>query len=118
MERRLRIEDRPDILIYVDIKSVQECMDDGYMTIVQVHSASEPGKSYQVVVQSPLDTSDAICECEGYKFRGHCRHQEAALRNLCRWTEVDGPEVQTKQQRRDKICPRCFGTTEWSMEVT
>jgi hypothetical protein len=37
---------------------------------------------------------------------------------VCGWTELQvGDFKQNPEQRKNKICPRCNGTTFWRMEV-
>ena len=112
----LRSESRSARLPRVDITSVQECLNDGYMTEVIVRSHTDRDRLYTVLVQTPDETQEVICECEGYVFRGYCKHQKQAMEALCKWTEKIGPEAQTNEQRKDKICPRCGGPTEWRMD--
>jgi hypothetical protein len=73
-------------------------------------------KVYNVTVVDPTDPEDAICECKGYDFRGHCSHQAIAIQRLCRWVEGQGPD-QSNEQRKDKVCPRCGDQTEWIDDV-
>lgn len=96
----------------VGLESVQQCTNTGVMSFVQVPSSSGEGH-YAVLVQTPDDPTDAICECPGFEFRGYCKHQAMAINLVCGWHELDGPEVQDEKQRRLKICPRCDGETEW-----
>lgn len=86
-------------------------------------ASSKPPLDYTVLVppwgQNPRE---CICECTGYTYHGHCRHQEIAFENLCRWdalngNEKRGPKEQTQAQQEMKICPACGGPTSWQMEV-
>lgn len=83
---------------------------------VKVESHSQKDVVYNVWTSPFNDVSEYICECEGYYFRGRCTHQDEAERRICRWTSLEGPEEQTKAQRRAKICPRCLGPAQWVME--
>lgn len=79
---------------------------------VHVPSASDESKEYRVLVPWPDDQADDLtCECMSFVHRGHCHHQQEAFDSLCRWTSVDGPEEQTKEQRHNHICPRCKDET-------
>jgi uncharacterized Zn finger protein len=84
---------------------------------VIVTSTSDPNKQYVVHVNPWGDAKDNICECKGFQYRGNCRHQEEALDEVCGWSETAGKEVQAPYQREAMICPRCDGTTKWSMVV-
>src|SRR5947207_11630292 len=86
-----------------------------------IPSNTTPGKKYRCLIPYPEDTWDSeevICECPGFLYRGRCRHQAEAYAMLCRWTERKGPEIQTPEQERDRICPRCLGPTERTTEWT
>jgi len=98
----------------VEIKCIQQCedVDDDFIE-VSVPSRTDPGTHYSVLVVWEDDEYSAVCECEGYQFRGHCSHQQKAFDQVCSW--VEGAEPQTEEQRRDKICPVCLGPTEWKM---
>lgn len=96
--------------------NVQQCRTSDEVVPILVPSHSEPGVSYTVIIRGD-DPDDAICECEGFNFRGKCSHQQEALRLKCNWTELVGPETQNDRQRQELICPRCSGDTEWVMEL-
>lgn len=73
---------------------------------VEVPSASEPGKVY-VVAYSPYGASQSVCDCEGFRFRGFCRHIEQARSKVnCDWMTTNA-EVQDN----GRICPKCGGPT-------
>jgi hypothetical protein len=95
----------------------QECRTlDGWQP-VKVRSSD--GKNWYLVLVNPWDTpNENICECKGYMFNGRCRHQQVATDSLCRWFD-DGKksEIQTPEQRLDKVCPRCGGPTQVVVEV-
>jgi hypothetical protein len=99
----------------VDFRSVQQCLRTGEYSYEFVRSNTDADVEYSVLVVDPSDPTECICECEGFSFRGHCSHQDIAVGQLCAWREVDGPEKQTREQRRAKICPRCGEETEWIM---
>ena len=101
----------------MDLQAVQQCRSlDGWVPI-KVESASHPGEHHVVLVNSWGGAKDGICECEGYEFRGECKHQLIAWDRVCGWQEIFGPETQNDQQRHDKVCPRCGGATMWVMEA-
>lgn len=80
---------------------------------------------YRVMVSPWENPRENICECKGYFYNnGRCKHQEMAQTARCGWTELQvvPPDwkpkyVQTPEQRKGKICPRCEGPTVWKMEV-
>lgn len=82
---------------------------------VRVPSSSNNGV-YTVFV-SPWTVHESICECQGYQFRGVCKHQEVAAKRRCRWTELSDPQQQTDDERKMRICPRCGGSTRWEVDV-
>lgn len=77
---------------------------------------SSNGEDKYTVQVSPWNVEECICSCEGYKYRGRCRHQAVAARTRCDWTEFQ-EEQQSFDQRQEKICPRCGGHTDWKIEV-
>lgn len=82
-------------------------------SVVQVPSETDPDRLYDVLIVDADEPSEAVCECEGFNFRGTCHHQQEAVDALCQWYELEGPEQQEGSQRRDRTCPRCGGPTEW-----
>lgn len=97
----------------MNIKPVQECRSlEGWVPI-EVESSSSDNK-YLVLVNPWGDIEGNICECPGYHYTGHCRHQEEAHASICAWKE--GQDPQTDEDKRAKICPRCGGPTRWIME--
>ena len=99
-------------LCRMNLKTIQYCTSDGFMTLVKVPSHTTVGKFYEVLVQDINYPADNICECPGYTYRGRCVHQLDALNYLCMWDEIVGPEKQTQFQITNNICPRCGGETE------
>jgi predicted RNA-binding Zn-ribbon protein involved in translation (DUF1610 family) len=94
--------------------SKQKCSSWDLWHGVQVDSQSNPGSKYTVLIPLPNDpVEDYICECDGYLYRGTCRHLQEAKELLCRW---DGDPIQTKEQASDMICPKCGNKTIWSTE--
>ncbi len=75
------------------------------------------GIDYTVMVCPWDHHRENICECKGYVFKGHCKHQLMAWNKICRWNELDGPEKQNEDQQKGKVCPRCNGPTSWQLEV-
>ncbi len=66
------------------------------------------------------------CTCSAYKFCKHgtthfgrqkvpnwCKHIHQYHDNLCAWHEQDGTHAQTDEQRKNMLCPKCGGETEW-----
>jgi hypothetical protein len=101
----------------MDIRPFQTCRSLEGWFVVRIESSSDPGKRYVVHVNPWGDTAENICECQGYLYRGHCRHQTMAKDAVCGWQEGLGEEVQTEMQRKMKTCPRCGGPTRWEFEV-
>lgn len=81
-----------------------------------VEVASSNGDDKYVVLVSPWSVNESICQCDGYKYRGHCRHQAVAAKSRCDWTDFQ-EESQSAEERLGKICPRCGGQTDWKIEV-
>jgi hypothetical protein len=96
------------------ITAVQECRSLEGWQPVSVLSQTVPDKSYTVLINPWGDPLDNICECQGYLFRGTCRHIHTA--KVCGWDEFDSLQ-QTDENRKNMICPRCSGATRWAMEV-
>lgn len=106
-----------------EIRPYQACRTTEGWIPIEIPSTSREA-IYTVLVCPWQSPSENICECEGYLYGGYCKHQEMAQIAVCGWTELQvkppkmEPEfVQTKAQRKNKICPRCGGPTLWRMEV-
>jgi len=66
-----------------------------------------------------------ICTCPAYKFGKrevkfgnryypkYCKHIDEALKQIECWHQQWGEESQTDEQRKNMICPKCGGPTEW-----
>lgn len=112
-ESALEISKRTCYTPSMELKRTQEyCLSDGEMTLVRVPSKTEPGKTYEVLVQDINSPFENICECKGYEYRGHCVHQIEAQFYVCGWEEQYDVEQQTPLQKEQHICPRCGGPTE------
>jgi hypothetical protein len=104
----------PSVSVHPDM--YQQCREvDAAVVEVWVPSSSHPDKRHHVIIMDRDDPSEGICDCEGFGFRGYCRHLNEAEAYTCKWTEGDNPQ-QTEEQRRQKVCPVCGGKTEWMME--
>jgi len=66
------------------------------------------GGYHQYASLYPTSRHTENCTCEGFKFRGDCKHINLAREKLCNYHEqVDGsPDV-------DGVCPRCGSPTEY-----
>jgi hypothetical protein len=99
-----------------EIRPVQTCRtNEGWIPILVPSSTQKI--DYTVLVCPWGLSRENICECQGYMYTGHCRHQKIADDKLCRWQELYGPEKQEEAQRKMMTCPRCGGQTKWTMEV-
>lgn len=97
------------------IEVVQQCRSlDGWQPVT-VHSKTRKGVVYTVFVNPWSDSSENICQCEGYTFGGKCWHQEEASSHICGWHELVGID-QTDEQRERQICPECGGSTMYVLE--
>lgn len=97
------------------IISAQKCVSTEPWFIKHILSDSQPGLVYRVMVSMPGDpSSEYICDCKGFEYKGHCKHQTSF--EVCGWEQVVGPEKQTDQQKADKICPRCTNDTVETLE--
>lgn len=96
----------------------QKCISAEPWFKIYIPSATDSQKIYKVLVPWPDDdVKDLTCECMSFIHRGHCRHQDEAFENLCRWMSTEGPEIQTLHQRKNHICPRCGSTTKDDIEL-
>ena len=84
-----------------------------------VEVPSSDGETTYVVLVNPWGNfGENVCHCEGYNFRGKCRHQTEALNKVCGWSELEHQTiVQTDEQRRAKLCPVCGHPTKYEVEV-
>jgi len=100
---------------WVPIVSYQRCCDLSEYRTYKVWSQSDPDKTYEVIVIDPDDPEQSLCDCEGFTYRGTCHHINDVHAKLCRWNSLDSEIEQTREQKREKICPVCAGPTEWKM---
>lgn len=76
---------------------------------------SRPGTAYMVKFYGT--TSDATCECQGFKFSKTCKHIAQVYTEACMWHETDDPGIVpeltplsfTKTPMEGKSCPVCGG---------
>lgn len=104
-----------------ELVSAQQCLSAEGWAPVKVPS-SDGFTEYTVLVNPWSTIEENICQCEGYQYRGTCRHQQEAMEILCQWTEVVDQkfgltEQQTEEEEINQICPRCGGRTKWTMEI-
>jgi hypothetical protein len=99
-----------------ELKPYQSCRTSEGWVPVLIPSETEK-RDYTVMVCPWNHYRENICECLGYLYGSHCKHQLAAQEKLCRWSESEGPEEQTEEQRKNKVCPRCGGPTSWQLEI-
>jgi hypothetical protein len=89
---------------------VQHCISGDPFFEKYIMSETDPGKIYIVTIAMPGDPPDQwSCTCKGFQYRFYCKHQ--TMFKPCMWHELDGPEQQTEEQKRDGICPRCGNDT-------
>jgi hypothetical protein len=101
----------------MDLVPVQICRTTEGWSPVQVPSSSTKGLNYTVLVNPYVSKREFVCDCRGFEFRGHCRHQELALVHVCWWPIVPRqPQLdQTDEQRKNKVCPNCGGATMYEL---
>jgi hypothetical protein len=89
------------------LKIFQQCKAADGWGVVEIPSSSEQEKSYTVVV---ADWGEGLCDCQGFNFRGHCKHIDKARQIRCSWEEGRG-KCQTDLERYSRVCPECGGPT-------
>lgn len=99
-----------------ELRPYQSCKSNEGWIPINVASDSRP-IDWVVMVCPWNHPRENICECPGYLYRGTCKHQVIADNAICRWTELEGPEEQSEEQRKIKKCPRCGELTSWHLEV-
>lgn len=78
---------------------------------------SSDGRTLYTVLVNPWgNPNENVCHCEGYGYRGKCRHQQVAQEAICHWTELDGIE-QSDELRKARLCPVCGSPTKYEIEV-
>lgn len=91
----------------VDLEQLEVCTSNLPYEEYKVLS-SDGETEYSVIVVEPTDhPNDYICECEGFEFRGTCRHQQEVAEMICTWTARDEEQVEAD------ICPRCGRETDF-----
>ena len=96
----------------------QECLSATGWQEIEVLS-SDKTKAPYVVTIPPWDRgelTEVTCSCPSFLHRGWCRHQGAALKALCRWSELESSLEQSQEQRVKRICPECGGRTHIVVE--
>lgn len=97
------------------VPAMQCCSLDGWYP-AEVRSSTDPDVHYVVHVNPWANRSEQhVCECKSYQYRGYCKHQKAAHTLHCGWNEVEGEEIPTDQQRKERVCPRCGGSAHYAM---
>ena len=71
--------------------------------------SSRGSGSYRVTVS--VDGALDACECDGYRYRGKCRHIAELREKLCGWDDFVSDEQQTPQQEMEAVCPKCGSET-------
>lgn len=100
----------------MELKPYQICRsNDGWLPVVISSSSSE--HKYRVYVNPWGHTMENICECKGYIYTGHCKHQDLAADRVCGWSELDCEDQQSKDQKANRQCPRCGGPTKIEVEI-
>ena len=94
----------------------QECKTASGWQTVMVESSVKGQPPYEVLLPpwDRSDTAEAVCTCEGFRFRGSCRHTREAMSQVCNWSGLDS-EAQTPDQAKHRVCPECGGKTSLVM---
>lgn len=88
-------------------KTFQQCSQSTGWKEIEIESSS--GGQYTVVVP-PWGDNDAVCDCRGFHFRGHCRHIQEASERYCDWSSLKR-DIQNDKQKMLSICPECGSNT-------
>lgn len=99
-----------------EFRTYQACLSSCGWQPVEVPS-SDGGTTYVVLVNPWSNPRENVCHCEGYNFRGQCRHQIEARDRVCRWSELVNGPTQSEGQRGARICPRCGNPTKYEVDV-
>lgn len=78
-------------------------------TLTEEMQSSRGTGTYMVTVST--DGALDACDCDGYRFRGKCRHVTALREKLCGWDDFISDETQTPQQEMEAVCPKCGSET-------
>lgn len=105
------------IVVFVELHPYQICRSNDGWVPVKVNSSSDPSRIYRVYVNPWGQEHENICECRGYVYTGHCKHQAMAAELICGWSELDCEEVQNDFERHARQCPRCGGPTKIEVEI-
>lgn len=69
------------------------------------------GDTYDVSLDGP--ERQPHCSCTGFKFKKQCKHVDKVIADICGWNPQWCDEVQTEEERENRICPKCKGPTEF-----
>jgi len=101
-----------------EMQSSQRCSSTEPYFVQLIPSRTQPNLVYEVHSVLLDDTPEEYtCGCPAFIYTGKCAHQRMAWEDRCLWTEEEGPEEQTQDERYDGRCPRCGQQTVKDFEL-